>query len=101
MPSDTTINQTDGMDRVFEQDELLMGNVAVSISNLMPRGGTPTTGVDAGYGGGAILGGGANGDDVTLINVVLSSNTTASTDAGGAASFLVANLTAVNSTFSN
>jgi hypothetical protein len=41
MPSDTIINQTDGVDRVLEQDQLLVGNVAVSISNVTLTGGRP------------------------------------------------------------
>ena len=39
--SNTIINQTDGMDRVFEQDQLLTGNVAVSISNVTLTGARP------------------------------------------------------------
>ena len=100
-PSNTIINQTDGVDRLFEQDQALVGSVAVSVANVALAGGTPTTGLDAGYGGGAILGGGANGDDFVLTDAVMSNNITAPTAAGGAVNFLVANFTAINSTFSN
>ena len=100
-PSNTIINQTDGVDRVFEQDQALVGSVAVSVANVALAGGTPTTGLDAGYGGGAILGGGANGDDFVLTDAMMSNNITAPTAAGGAVNFLVANFTAINSTFSN
>ena len=99
--SNTIITQTDGVDRVFEQDQPLAGNVAVSISNVTLTGGTPTTGLDAELGGGAILGGGTNGDDLTVTNVVMSNNTTAAAAPGGAIGFLVANFTAVDSIFSN
>ena len=97
--SNTIINQTNGVDRVFEQDQPLAGNVAISLANATLTGGTPTTGLDAGLGGGAILGGGANGDDLAITNVVMSNNTTAS--AGGAVSFSMANFVAANATFSN
>jgi hypothetical protein len=100
-PANTIIDQTDGVDRVLEQDQPLAGSIAVSVSNLMLTGGTPTTGVDAAYGGGAILGGGNSGDDLTLTDVVMTNNTTAPSVAGGAMSFLVANLTVANSIFSN
>src|SRR5208283_3374442 len=99
--SNTIIEQTNGVDRVFEQDQPLAGNVALSISNVTLTGGTPTTGLDAALGGGAILGGGSYGDDLAVSNVVMSNNTTASTSPGGAVSFLTANFTSANSIFSN
>ena len=100
-PSNTIINQTDGVDRVLEQDQLLTGSVAVSLSNLTMAGGTPTTGIDAAYGGGAVLGGGNAGDDLELTGMVMTNNTTVSAGPGGAIGFSVANLTVINSVFSD
>ena len=99
--SNTIISQTNGVDRVFEQDQPLVGNVAVSLSNVTLTGGTPTTGLDAALGGGAILGGGAAGDDLALTNVVMSNNMTASAGTGGAVNFSIANFAAANTTFAN
>ncbi len=99
--ANTVIQQTNGIDRVFEQDQLLVGNVSVSISNVTLSGGAPSVGVDAEYGGGAILGGGSNGDDLSIVDTVMSNNITASAQAGGALNFAVANLTVANSIFAN
>ena len=103
----TIIEQTDGIDRVIEGDELLAGNMPLAISNVTLTGGNCTTGLDcADNGGGAILAG-YTGDPLTITNVVMSNNganptaTMTNTQQGGAVTFLGPNLTISNSTFSS
>jgi hypothetical protein len=78
--SSTIIQQTDGHDRIFEIDPNFIGNIPVTISNVTLQGGNCTTGIDCGFGGGAILGGGPDGspNNITLTNVVVSNNSVGS-----------------------
>jgi hypothetical protein len=97
--SNTIIQQTDGKDRIFEEDYALAGSNPVTIENLTLAAGNCTTGTDCEYGGGAVLAGGIAGDDVTVTNVVMNDNT--GEQDGGALNFAGPNLTITNSTFSN
>jgi hypothetical protein len=98
----TIIQQTDGHDRIFEQDPLFNGNTPVSISNLTVQLGTCTTGQDCGFGGGGMLGIGNTGDNLTLTNVTFNDNNSGGTDnGGGLAATGDGNLTVSNCTFSN
>jgi hypothetical protein len=107
-PSNTTIQQTDGNDRIFEQDPAFIGDISLSISNVTLVGGScSSTGIDCVYGGGALLGGGPSGspDNITLTNVIVSHNTAGSFDLGengGAMDISAAGTyTFTNCTFSN
>jgi len=82
--STTIIQQTDGHDRVFEQDAPFNGGVVVSISGVTIQNGDCTSGTDCGYGGGGMLGLGQTGDNLTLTNVTFNNNVTGATDDGGA-----------------
>ncbi len=98
----TIIQQTDGHDRIFEQDPLFNGNTPVSISNLAIQLGTCSTGQDCGFGGGGMLGIGASGDNLTLTNVTFNDNNSEATnDGGGLDASGTGNLTVTNSTFSS
>jgi len=98
----TIIQQTDGHDRVFEQDPLFNGNTPVSISNLTIQLGTCNTGQDCGFGGGGMLGIGNTGDNLTLTNVTFNDNNSGGTDnGGGLAATGDGNLTISSCTFSN
>jgi hypothetical protein len=105
--SNTIIQQTDGKDRIFEQDPDFIGDIPVTIENVTLTGGTCTTGTDCSYGGGAMLGGGPSGapDNITLTNVVLSNNTAGNAsqaENGGAMQLSDAGIfTFTNCTFSN
>jgi hypothetical protein len=98
----TIIQQTDGHDRVFEQDPLFNGNTPVSLSNLTIQLGTCNTGQDCGFGGGGMLGIGNSGDNLTLTNVTMNDNNAEGQGNGGG---LVAtgdgNLTISNSSFTS
>jgi trimeric autotransporter adhesin len=100
--ANTIIRQTDGVDRILEEDYALGAHNPLSISNVTLTGGncTNTTTNDCGFGGGAILAGGLAGDSLTLTNVVLSNNSTGSTDDGGAVAMEAPDFTVTNCTFS-
>jgi hypothetical protein len=103
--ANTIIEQTDGVDRILEEDYALSGGNPVSISNVTLTQGNCTTGVDCGFGGGAIIAGGIAGDDLSLTNVVMTNNTDNSTVGelthnGGAVADQGPNLTLANSSFS-
>lgn len=104
--SSTIIQQTDGKDRIFEEDFALAGSNPLTIENVTLAGGncSNTSTNDCGFGGGAVIAGGLAGDDVTVTNVVMSNNATAAPAAGsqdgGALNFAGPNLTITNSTFS-
>jgi Big-like domain-containing protein/List-Bact-rpt repeat protein len=106
-PSNTIIQQTDGHDRIIEQDPSFSGNVNITIENVTAQGGDCTTGIDCTYGGAFLLGGGPSGspDNVTLTNVVVSNNTAGYSGDGenGGAMDLTSSgtFTFTNSTFSN
>ena len=101
--SNTIIQQTDGHDRIFEEDFALSGGNPLTIQNVTLTGGNCTTGTDCGFNGGAILAGGFTGDDLALTNVVLSSNSEpTNSDDGGAINFETpGSLTITGSTLSN
>jgi len=82
----TIIQQTDNVDRVVEVDPNYSGSITVAFQNLTMSSGKPTSGIDAGFGGGAVLGGGV-GDLLTLSGVTISNSTAAATDDGGGVSF--------------
>jgi len=100
----TIIQQTSGADRVIEQDPNVVG-VNLTIENVTLSHGNcaGNTGLDCGFGGGAILGGsGPSAGNLTLSGVVLDHNTTGAVDAGGGVNFSAdGTLTVSNSTFSN
>ena len=108
--ANTIIQQTDGVDRIFEEDFYLVGNNPFSISNVTLTGGycTNNTTNDCTYGGGAVLAGAIAGDDLTVANVVMEGNAAnpsggqagGGPDNGGALNFASPNLTITNSTFS-
>jgi len=108
--ANTIIQQTDGVDRIFEEDYHTIGNNPLSISNVTLTGGycTNNTTNDCTYGGGAVLAGSFVGDDLTITNVVMSGNEAnpsggqagGGQDNGGALNFGSPNLTITNSTFS-
>ncbi len=96
----TIIQQTDGHDRVFEQDPLFNGNTPISISNLTIQLGTCSTGQDCGFGGGGMLGIGNTGDNLTLTNVTFNDNNAEGQgDGGGLVATGDGNLTITNSSF--
>ncbi len=96
----TIIQQTDGHDRIFEQDPLFNGNTPVSISNLAIQLGTCSTGQDCGFGGGGMLGIGNTGDNLTLTNVTFNDNNAEGQgDGGGLVATGDGNLTITNSSF--
>jgi len=104
------IQQTDGVDRIFEEDFKLNGNNPVTIQNVIISGGhcSNITTNDCQFGGGAIIAGGEPGDTLTLTNVVMSSNSTGGTaigdsgnNSGGAVAMEAPSITITNSTFSS
>jgi hypothetical protein len=98
----TIIQQTDGHDRIFEQDPIQNGSTPVSISNLTVQLGTCSTGQDCGFGGGGMLGLGNPGDNLTLANVTFNDNNAeGSGNGGGLEATGNGNLTITNSVFSN
>jgi hypothetical protein len=102
--STTIIQQTDGHDRIFEEDFTFAGSNPLTIQNVTLQGGNCTTGTDCQFGGGAILAGGPDvGDNLTLTNVVVSSNSEpTNSDDGGAIDFETpGNLSITSSTLSN
>jgi len=102
--STTIIQQTDGHDRIFEEDFTFAGSNPLTIQNVTLQGGDCTTGTDCQFGGGAILAGGPDvGDNLTLTNVVVSSNSEpTNSDDGGAIDFETpGNLSITSSTLSN
>jgi len=74
--ANTIIQQTDGVDRIFEEDYYTIGNNPLSISNVTLTGGycTNNTTNDCTYGGAAVLAGAFVGDDLTITNVVMTGN---------------------------
>jgi hypothetical protein len=106
--STTIIQQTDGVDRILEEDYALEGNNPMTIENVTLTGGncTNTSTNDCDDGGGAVIAGATAGDNVTITNVVMSGNTAAATggtdeEDGGGLNFAGPALTISNSTFSN
>ena len=102
--STTIIQQTDGVDRIFEQDFVLSGNNPFSISNVTLSSGNciNTATDDCGFGGGAVLGTGSTSDDLTITNVVFNQNKVNATANGGAISAgTIGNVTITGSTFSS
>jgi|HubBroStandDraft_1064217.scaffolds.fasta_scaffold00113_18 predicted outer membrane repeat protein len=105
--SNTIIQQTDGRDRIIEQDPYFSGNVNITIENVTVQLGNCTTGTDCSDGGGFLLGGGPDGapDNLTLTNVVVNDNTagySALGENGGAMDLSAAGTyTFTNCTFSN
>jgi hypothetical protein len=88
--STTIIQQTDGIDRVFEGDPNVVGNIPVAVSNVTLTGatcshddGTQTPPADCSLGGGAVLAGGIAGDSLTLTNTVFSNNSAPDVSGGG------------------
>ncbi|MGB6686746.1 MAG: FG-GAP-like repeat-containing protein [Terracidiphilus sp.] len=82
--SATIIEQTDGIDRVIEQDQLEVGDIPLTISNLTLTGGNCTSsGLDCPFSGGALIAGGITGDSLSLSSVVVKSNTEADSADGG------------------
>jgi hypothetical protein len=81
--SDTIIQQTDGIDRVIEQDELQNTGIPLTLSNLTLTGGNCSTGLDCGSSGGALIAGGVAGDSLSLSNVVVENSVEADTTDGG------------------
>ena len=113
-PSNTIIQQTDGVDRIFEEDYAIAGNNPVTIENVTLTGGKCTrTGSstppgDCTDGGGAIIAGGLSGDDLTLTSVVMSNNSTGGSgvgdsadNEGGAVAMEAPSITITNSTFTS
>ncbi|MGA7220084.1 MAG: choice-of-anchor D domain-containing protein [Candidatus Sulfotelmatobacter sp.] len=101
--ANTIIQQTDGKDRIIEQDPNFSGDVNITVENVTVEGGDCTSGQDCPYGGGFMLGGGPSGtpDNVTLTNVVVSNNT-ASLDEGNGENGGAMDLTSSGTfTFSN
>jgi hypothetical protein len=103
----TIIQQTNGHDRIIEQDELFVGNTPVTVENLTLQLGvcSDANGLDcADNGGGAILGGGP-GDNVTITDVTMADNesnpstTEYNDENGGALSYVGGTLTITGSTF--
>jgi Divergent InlB B-repeat domain/Abnormal spindle-like microcephaly-assoc'd, ASPM-SPD-2-Hydin len=102
--SNTIIQQTDGHDRILEEDFVLNGNNPVAISNVTMDLGSCKTGTDCSFGGGAILAGGVSGDNLTLTNVVFGNNSVSAgggDDDGGAVNDAGGGLTITSSTFSS
>jgi uncharacterized repeat protein (TIGR01451 family) len=87
-PADTVINQEDGIDRIFEEDVNVKGNVPLTIENMTLSGGNcvhyfafPPG--DCSEGGGAVFAGGLAGDDLTIKSVVMENNTAGGQCVGG------------------
>ena len=110
--ADTIIQQTDGKDRILEEDYGLNGNNPVIIQNVTMTGADCTNANPPGDcedGGGAIIAGGQPGDTLTLTNVVMSHNSTGGAVIGDGANNLggavgmeaPGNIIITNSTFSN
>lgn len=104
--STTIIQQTNGIDRVIEQDELLNGDIPLTISNLTLTGGHCTSsGLDCSAGGGAVLAGFVAGDTLNLSSVVVESNISADTadagNQGGGVAMSGPGFTITNSSFLN
>jgi hypothetical protein len=100
----TIIKQTDGIDRVIEQDPGQASGIPLTISNLTLTGGTCTaSGLDCPFSGGGLLAGGVSGDNLTLSSVVVQGN--AETDSadggnqGGGVAMYGPNFTITNSQF--
>ena len=108
-PANTIIQQTDGVDRVFDFDPNATGANTESISNVTIEDGTNQDNNDfADDGAGGMIDGSGNsasGDTLTLTNVVLTNNTddgaSASFGGGGLGFEGVGSLTVTNSTISN
>src|SRR6202041_1366805 len=70
--ADTFINQTDGIDRIFEEDVNLAGTDPFKIQNVTLSGGNCVHYVggippgDCSYGGGVVLAGGFAGGDLPI-----------------------------------
>jgi hypothetical protein len=105
----TIIQQTNGKDRLIEQDQLLAGDIPVTLQNLTLALGlcSDTSGLDcADNGGGAVLGGGPY-DDLTITNVTMSNNasnpstTEYNAENGGALTYTGGTLTITSSTFTS
>jgi hypothetical protein len=105
----TIIQQTNGIDRLIEQDQLLAGDIPVTLQNLTLALGvcSDASGLDCvDNGGGAVLGGGP-GDDLTITNVTMSNNesnpstTEYNAENGGALTYTGGTLTITSSTFSS
>jgi hypothetical protein len=73
----TIIQQTDGIDRVFNFDPNLVGSVRGAVSNVTVTGGSATS-----LGGGGMLAG-FIGDSYTIANAVFANNTSSGTGASG------------------
>lgn len=99
--ADVILKQTDGGNRVIEQDFDFNGSQVLVIQNATLTGGHCSSGTDCVYGGGAILGTGTTGDNLTLTNVVIDSNSSTAGVGGGVNTSADGNFTVTNSTFSN
>ncbi len=104
----TTIRQTDNVNRIIEGDQLVAGNMPLSISNLTLTGGLcDTTGLDCALNGGGAVFAGGPGDNLTLTNMVMSNNganptaTTTNQENGGALTYVGPTLIITGSTFSS
>jgi hypothetical protein len=106
-PATTIIEQTDGVDRVIEQDPLGNGSMPLTIENMTLTGGNCSTGLDCAFSGGALLTGGYTGDTLSLTSVTVS-NSSEQADTpelgggnqGGGVSMAGPDFTVANSTFS-
>ncbi|HEY2705903.1 MAG TPA: putative Ig domain-containing protein [Candidatus Dormibacteraeota bacterium] len=98
----TTIQQTDGVNRVLNLDPGQVGNVTVAISGVTITGGHDT---GDGFGGAGIIGGNASpADSLTLSSCAVTGNTVTSTGTaspGGGISWAGGNLTISGCTISN
>jgi hypothetical protein len=104
-PGDTIIQQTDGVDRLMEEDYNVSGNNPLTLQNLTLTGGncTNVTTNDCQYGGGVMIAGGFVNDTLTLTSVVMSNNkvdATSQVNNGGAINDQGPAFTITNSTFS-
>ncbi len=96
--------QASTIDRIFEQDYSLVGNIPVMLSGLTVQNGkcTNQNTSDCGYGGGGMLGTGDTGDNLTLNNVTFNKNTVnATANGGGLASSIFGGLTITSCAFSS
>ena len=92
----TTINQTTAASRVFNLDPNVVGDVAISITDV-----TITGGLAQAFGGGAILGGGT-GDTLSLTNSILTGNGCSGSNSGAGINWSPAgNVTIDDTTFSD
>ena len=107
--NDTIIQQTNGKDRLIEQDQIFVGNIPVTLQNLTLTGGVcnDSSGLDCtDDGGGAVLGGGP-GDNLIITNVTMSNNesnpstTEYNAENGGALTYAGGALTITSSTFTS